>query len=147
MALLLIVPFIQSCQDDITELDDPRDAIAKPWRVTDDSGPFGANGYDVTIRKDPSDKTRVLFENFGGYDSQNDLYATIAGTTLTIPNQPALDDTYTVLGSGTITNGGGNISMTYTVATTDETVTVHANYGPVVTVKKKPVPLAPRPVQ
>jgi len=138
LAFLMILPFLQSCQEDITDLSDPRDAIVKKWRVTDNSGPAGTAGYDVTITKDANESTRVLFQNFHGLATSNKLYATIAGSNLTIPAQ-TLDGTYTIDGSGTISSDLSKITFNYTVDDGDVPVDVIANFGAVITTKKKPV--------
>ena len=138
MAFLLIVPFFQACQDDISELDDPRDAVVKKWRVTDNTG-TGALGYDVTISKDANETTRVLFSNFHNLGTSDKLYATIANKTLTIPSQ-VLDETYTVIGSGTISNDLKSISFSYSIDPNgDGPEDYTATFGEVITVKKKVV--------
>ncbi|MFN8254642.1 MAG: hypothetical protein U0W24_03075 [Bacteroidales bacterium] len=137
LALLLVIPLFQACQADITDLEDPRDAIAKTWRATDNSGSAGALGYDVTISKDLNETTQVLFNNFHGLGTVDKLKATLAGSTLTIPNQE-LDGTYTISGSGVIAGDLKTIEFEYSVDEGDGAYDVVANYGEKI-VKKKSV--------
>ena len=136
-ALIMIIPLFQACQADITDLEDPRDAITKTWRATDNSGTAGGLGYDVTISKDLNESTQVLFDNFHGLGTVDKLKATLAGTTLTIPNQQ-LDGTYTVSGSGTISADLKKIEFSYSIDEGDGPYNVVANYGEKI-VKKKSV--------
>jgi len=141
LAFLVIMPFLQSCQEDITDLEDPRDAITKKWRVTDNSGSVGAAGYDVVITKDANESTQVLLQNFHGLGTLDKLKATLAGLTLTIPSQK-LDNQYTISGSGTISSNLDKITFNYSVkAGLDPAENFTANFGAVVTVKKKTVPV------
>lgn len=137
LAFLVIIPFLQSCQEDISSLEDPRDAIAKEWEVTED-GYIGGGTYRVTIIKDGNEKTRILFGGVGGFHNLQttpQVYATIAGLTLTIPTQTAEGNTFN--GTGVISANFKNIDFNYTITTLDGTETFHSNYGPVITVKKK----------
>ena len=132
LALLFIVPLLSACLDDISDLDDPRDAIAKLWRVTE-----SAQSYDVTISKDANESTRVLFTNFHNLGTSNKLYATLAGNTLTIPQQ-TLDGTYAISGSGTIANDLKSITFNYSVKEgADPAEDFVAEFGQVITTKKK----------
>jgi hypothetical protein len=129
IAVLLLVPFVQSCQDDVSDTGDPRDAIAKKWRVVDDWDNVGQLGYDVTISKDANEATKILITNFGGWGTPDKLNATIANKTITIPTQ-TLDGTYKITnGSGTISKDLNSIDFTYTVFDGDVTKSVTANYG------------------
>ena len=138
LALLIAVPFVYSCQADIEDTGDLRDPLVRLWRVTDDYDPVGANGYDVTIRKDATEQTRILFDNFGGWGTQDDLYGLVVSeTSITIPSQ-TLDGTYTIQGSGTISSSKENITFTYSVDDTDtQKPTVNAYFGIPVVKKKK----------
>jgi hypothetical protein len=127
MAVLLFVPFLSACLDDISSLEDPRDAIAKKWRATDNTG-TGSLGYDVTISKDATELTRVLFSNFHNLATSNKLYATLSNKTLMIPSQ-TLDKTYTISGTGTISNDMNSIGFTYTINDGDGPVNVTASFG------------------
>jgi hypothetical protein len=129
IAILLLVPFVQSCQDDVTDTGDPRDAIAKKWRVVDNWDNVGQLGYDATISKDANEATKILISNFGGWGTSDKLNATIANKTITIPTQ-TLGGTYTISnGTGTISKDLNSIDFTYTVFDGDETKAVTANYG------------------
>jgi hypothetical protein len=130
LAMLLFIPFLQSCQNDVTDTGDPRDAIAKKWRVVDDYDATGALGYDVTISKDAAETTRIIFTNFGNFGTSGDkLYATIANKKITIPTT-TLDGTYTITnGTGTISNDLNSIDLTYDLFDGDVTKSVTANFG------------------
>jgi hypothetical protein len=138
MGLIILIPFLQACQDDISDLDDPRDAIVKLWRVTDNSDTYaGTNGYDVTISKDNTEITRVLFTNFHYLGTSDKLYATLAGSTLTIPTQ-VLDQTFTISGTGLIANDLNSIDFNYSVQEgSDPAKNFTAHFGEVITTKKK----------
>jgi len=140
IAVLLFVPLtFQSCQDDIKDLDDPRDGIVdKTWRVTDNT-PFGSNGYDVHITKHATDKTKVLFSNFHGLSTTEKLEATFsvsgAQKAIKIENQ-TLDGVYTFEGSGSVGDTGETMTLNYDITEDGETTEVVADYGKP-TVKKK----------
>ena len=140
-AFLLLVPLtFQSCQDDITDLDDPRDGIAKLWRVTE----TGTNrNYDVTITKDPNDKTKVLLDGFHDLKAvtSDKLVATMAGTILTIEKQ-VLGGEYAIDGEGVITTDGTRIIFDYTVDDGDGPVDFGATYGDTYVKKKETLVVA-----
>lgn len=64
IAIFLLAPMMQSCMDDVTELDDPRDAICKKYRVTDSEG----YSWDSEIIKSSADKQTVYIWNLHGLD-------------------------------------------------------------------------------
>jgi len=133
LAFLVIIPFLQSCQEDISSLEDPRDAIAKDWRV-EESG----RDYTVTISKDAVESTRVYLDNFHDLQTSTKYYAKLSGMILTIPSQ-TIDD-YTIDGTGTISSDLKNINFTYNVkAGADPSEPYSAIFGPVVVTKKKTV--------
>ena len=138
-AVLLFIPLLQSCQNDISNLDDPRDAIAKKWRVTDDSNTYaGTNGYDVTITKDANESTQVLFTNFHNLGTNDKLKATISGNILTLVTPNNLDGTYLISGSGTISSDLKTIVFNYSVKPgTDPADSFVGTFGEVITAKKK----------
>ena len=144
IAILLFVPLtFQSCEDDIKDLDDPRDGIVdKTWRVTDNT-PFGANAYDVSITKHATDKTKVLFSNFHGLKTTEKLEATFsvsgAQKVITIAKQ-TLDNTYTFEGSGSVGDDGETMTLNYKITEDGESpVEVVAEYGKPVVKKKNRV--------
>ncbi len=154
LAFLIILPFLQSCQQDIASLDDPREAITgtgtagKEWRVTDNDGPSGAAGYTVKISKNDAEPTQIKIANFHGWGTQDVLYATMAGLSLTII-QKKLDGIYTVVGNGAndvdglITSDFKHITFEYTYDTGDGPVNVTANYGPMPVPSKKKTTVKP----
>ncbi len=145
MAILLLVPFLQACQEDISDLDDPRDAIAKEWRVTDDSGTYtGTNGYDVTIYKDANDVTKVYFGGTNGFhalDLTDKLYATIAGNNLTIASQVVDGGDYTIRGTGVISSDSKRIDFHYFIKPgSDPEDEFNGDFGPKIVKKKAAKP-------
>ncbi len=132
MSMFLAAIVFQSCTDDQSALTDPRDAIAKAWRVTEDG--TGQN-YDVTISKDAMESTKVWFENFHNLGTSEQVYATLAGGNLTIPTQTTASD-YTISGDGSITTD--QIKFDYDVAEgSDPAENFTSTFGAIVTAKKK----------
>ena len=135
--LLLSVVFaallFQSCEDDQTDLTDPRDAIAKSWRVKDSGNPD--MDYDVVITKDPTDITKIWLEGFHNYGSTK-IYATLAGSVITIPQQDASTGEYSVNGEGTIISAE-KLTFEYSLDEGDGYVDYTAEFGKQVTGKKK----------
>ena len=139
MLMFLTVTVFQSCQDDITDFADPRDAIEKSWR-TNDSGNPNAD-YDVIITKDTDETTKVWLENFHALGFGEKISATMAGDKLTISNQVMAQD-YTISGTGIISSDLKNIDWDYSVTTTDGTDYFTAQSGEQVVVAAKKRALA-----
>ena len=138
MSMFLTAVVFQSCQDDITDLSDPRDAIVKEWQITEIDSYGAERFYKVTISKDPLEITKVIFTNFHelGSVTSDKLDATLAGTTLTISRQ-VLGGEYTIEGKGFISDDLKRIDFDYTVDDGDGEEGFNAEFGPVVTAKKK----------
>ncbi len=138
MSMLLTVVFFQSCTDDLEDFADPRDAITKEWQATITD----VNGIEsfpkVSIAKDPQETTKVIFTNFHELASvtSDQVYATLAGNTLTIPSQ-TLGGEYTIVGSGVISDNLLEIVFEYTVDDGGGPEEFDAIFGSVVTAKKK----------
>ena len=132
MSMFLAAVVFQSCLDDITDLSDPRDAVAKMWRVSDSGNPNA--DYDVTITKDPTELTKVLFVNFHNLGTSETVYGTLSSSIITIPQQTTISG-YTIDGEGTIFSD--KIEWEYTVDEGDGPVDFTATFGTVVTAKKK----------
>lgn len=136
--MFLTTVVFQSCQDDITDFADPRDAIVKEWQatITDDAGvEFFPK---VSISKDTQESTKVIFTNFHelGSITTDKVYATLAGNTLTIPTQ-VIDSEYTIQGRGVISDNLLEIVFDYTVDDGGGVEGFDAIFGSVVTAKKK----------
>lgn len=142
MALLILVPFLQSCQADIEDLADPRNAIAKQWSVVDNTV-TGANGYWVVISKDANDKTKIILNNFHNLGDDINVSATMANYNITIPSQ-SVPGGYTLEGSGEIANDQKTIRFECDETTVDGTVTIVSEFGKQI-VKKKTGILIVRP--
>jgi len=133
MAVFFAALLFQSCEDEQTDLTDPRDAIAKSWRV-EDSGAPGVF-YDVNITKDPTDITKIWLEGFHNYGSAK-IWATLAGSVITIPQQEASTGEYSVNGEGTIISAD-RLTFEYSLDEGDGYVDYTAEFGEQVPVKKK----------
>ena len=103
--MFLTLAIFQSCEDDITDLEDPRDGIAKRYEITEENG---RSGYWVEITKDPIDKTKIIFSNFHDLKHTDQLYATFDGENITI-NKQTLDGEYTIEGDGYVSKTGDKI--------------------------------------
>ena len=132
---VLIAPFLQSCTDDQSSLADPRDAIAKSWRVNDNGAPNVY--YDVVISKDASDLTKVWFTNFHNLGTSERVYGTLASSIITIPSQTTTSG-YTIDGEGTIVNSD-KITFEYTLDEGDGPDDYTAEFGKQIAVKKKAI--------
>ncbi len=133
MAALFAGILFQSCEDDQSSLADPRDAIAKSWRVSDNGSPNVY--YDVVITKDATDITKVWLQGFHNYGDAK-IYGTLAGSVITIPQQDASTGEYNVNGEGTIISAE-KLTFEYTLDEGDGPVDYAAEFGEQVAVKKK----------
>ncbi len=107
--VLLVVGFF-SCDDDA----DDRNKFAGRYEVEEQSlETFVPRGdYEVRIRKDLSTTDQVIINNF--YNLEIEVYATINGSSLTIPRQQ--HQVYEYQGSGNMS--GNVITVEYTVSST-----------------------------
>ncbi len=103
---LFILTGFASCEisdeDDYPD-SDLRDPFLGTWKCTESEARSYQFVYQVNIRKDPSNSSRVLLDNFGfiGFD-EKPPYGVVAGSTITIPQQQVCDDnSITVSGFGT----------------------------------------------
>ncbi|MCK4676864.1 MAG: hypothetical protein KAT48_01915 [Bacteroidales bacterium] len=81
---------------------DFRDSFLGTWKCTESEARSYQFVYQVNIRKDASNSSRVLLDNFGfiGFD-EKPPYGVVAGSTITIPQQQVCDDnSITVSGFG-----------------------------------------------
>ncbi len=112
IVLFVFGAFLPSCVGDIEDLADPRDAIAKKFRVTETEVENNVErSYDDVISKDASEKTGIIFSNFN--DNNLKVKATFDGKNLII-NQQTIGD-YIIKGSGTLTSDLKTINLQYTV--------------------------------
>ncbi len=132
MAVFISALIFQSCEDDQSSLADPRDAIAKEWRVveyesTNKLAPPPERTYFVTISKDPSDITKIWLDNFYDLGEGVKISATFASNVIKITNQVA--EGYTINGEGTVL-AEDNIKFDFSVTDPDE-ITTHytAEFG------------------
>ena len=133
-SLFMFLAFFQSCQDDISELENPRDKITKEWRVVESGG----REYTAKIIPDGNDVNMIYIENFHDLNSTQKLHATVVDKNITITDQ-TLDaiDNFTDA-QGTISSNFDEIVFTYywddgNAAPEQFTAT----FGPMPTVKKK----------
>ncbi len=134
-ALLMFGALLQSCVGDIEDLEDPRDAVAKEFRVVETEVATGADRpYTDKIIKDANDKTQIIFTNF--HDEGVKVKATLAGSSITIGKQTIAG--FTVKGSGIISKDLSEINLNYTIddGTTATALAFKANYAPPSVAKK-----------
>ena len=111
--------FLTSCNKDAAPVDpalDDRDKYIGTWTCVET--PAAKVSYTVTISKNPSSSTEVLISNFNILGTDTKPYATISGTSLTIPTQWVCNNTTRVYGSGIMVNEA-KINLQYTVIDTD----------------------------
>ena len=107
--LLLLIPFLWACQDDVSDSENPRDKILKEWRVVESGG----REYTATIKPDANDVNMIYIENFHDLGSNQKLHATVVDKNITISDQ-TLDniDNFTDA-SGTISSNFEEIVFNY----------------------------------
>ncbi len=111
-ALLFVGALLQSCTGDIEDLADPRDAVAKKFRVLETNSLDGSErSYDDQITKDANDKTVIIFTNF--HDEGLRIKASLAGTIITINKQEL--NGVEVSGGGSVSSNLKEVNFTYTV--------------------------------
>ncbi len=134
-ALLFVGALLQSCTGDIEDLADPRDAVAKKFRVLETNKDDNSErSYDDNISKDANDKTVVIFNNF--HDEGLKVKASLAGTIITISQQEI--EGLKVVGGGSISTNLKEVTLNYTVddGTTEKPVAFEAVYSPPTVAKK-----------
>lgn len=99
------------------------DKLAGAYNVVDVvTGSYpGTYNYSVTITQSSTDYNKILISNFGGYGTAVTVYATINGSTITIPSQTpsGMTDSGTISGTGTYNGTSFAVtSMTYSAAYT-----------------------------
>lgn len=96
------------------------DLLAGAYSVSDvvtgctPSSNNGTYAYNVTISQSSTDFNKILISNFGGLGSSVSIYATINGSVITIPSQPATgaNPTTNVSGTGTYVKAGSIFKVT-----------------------------------
>ncbi len=110
---------LSSCKTDSNPLDpnaDDRDKYVGNWTVVET--PAAKVSYSVTITKNTAVSSEILISNFNLLGVTTKPFATVSGTTLTIPTQWVCNNTTKVYGNGILVNDA-KINLNYTVIDTD----------------------------
>ena len=111
---LVLLLFLASCapeSDSPTPTDD-RDKYIGTWSCAETSSQSGASTFDVTMRKNVTDDTQLLIDNFYLLGTSHSATVSKSGNSLTIGTQSI--SARTVQGSGSIVSDT-KINLTYTV--------------------------------
>ena len=117
--LFFVLLFIISCKTDPTTIDptvDDRDKFVGSWTCVE--VPAAKVSYSVNITKNTAISSEILISNFNLLGVTTIPYATISGTTLTIPTQWVCNNTTRIYGNGILVNDA-KINLQYTVIDTD----------------------------
>ena len=92
--------------------------LAGVWNCTESSEIFlkstkGTSIFDVVFKQDAENLSKYYIENIYDLGSATEVYATVSGSTITIPEQTV--NGFVFKGSGTINDQYDLIDMTYTV--------------------------------
>ena len=117
VAVFCTMLFLASCtKEDNTQNAptnaDPRASFVGNWHVSENSKDYGTSTYNVT-NTDSSDASHILIAYLYGFNKKT--YATISGSTLSIPQQIIQGNK--ISGSGTLVNDT-HLNLSYLVQTT-----------------------------
>lgn len=117
--------FMVSCEPDDPD-DDPaaRSKFVGNWTSVESS----QLTYTVVISESASNDYEVLLANFHHLGVNEKAIGSIAGYTITIPEQFMCDGDYTVKGSGIMAANQKTISFQYVASGGATTDTIHATY-------------------
>lgn len=90
-----------------------RAKIIGTYGMTETCSVTGNANYDIVITKASTDVMNVLISPFGGYPGATGT-AKVEGDVITISAQSSIGFNFN--GSGTISNNGNNISLSYTIS-------------------------------
>lgn len=90
-----------------------RAKIIGTYGMTETCSVTGNANYDIVITKASTDVMNVLISPFGGYPGATGT-AKVEGDVITISAQSSVGFSFN--GSGTISNNGNNISLSYTIS-------------------------------
>ncbi|MEI8201539.1 MAG: hypothetical protein WCH34_00890 [Bacteroidota bacterium] len=115
----LFVVVLTSCKTDPNTTNptaDDRDKYVGNWTCVET--PAAKVSFSVSISKNPGNSSEVLISNFNLLGVDVKPYATVSGTTLTIPTQWVCSNTTKLYGNGILVNDA-KINLQYTVIDTD----------------------------
>jgi len=92
--------------------------LAGVWHCTETSEIFlkstkGTSIFDVVFKQDAENLSKYYIENIYDLGSSTEVYATVSGSSISIPEQTV--NGFVIKGSGTINDNYDLIYMTYTV--------------------------------
>jgi hypothetical protein len=90
-----------------------REKVIGTYGMTETCSVTGVANYDIVITKASANVLNVLISPFGGYVGATGT-AKVEGNTITISAQSSVGFNFN--GSGTISNDGANISLSYTIS-------------------------------
>jgi hypothetical protein len=125
--IAIMVSFLTSCEPDEPNGDNngpARDKFIGTWTCVESSNLT----YTVKILASSSNESEVLLENFHHLGQNEHAIGSIAGYSITIPEQTMCDGEWDVKGSGLMTANQKTISFQYTVAGGPNLETVNATY-------------------
>jgi len=126
LLVLFLTTITQACEPD--EPEDPtitaRDNFIGTWLCTEEN----KLTYTVTIVKSTDNNNNVLLKNFHHFGQNEHVIGEISGTTITLPQQSACENTWFVNGSGVLTANKKDILFQYTVSDGATPKTVNATY-------------------
>ena len=99
--------------DNDSPLDDPRDRFVGNWICAETSSQNGASSFTVSISLKPDNSSQILLTNFYQLGTNAKVYAVVAGTYASIPEQTVSG--FTIKGNGTLINNFTRIDWTYQV--------------------------------
>jgi hypothetical protein len=91
--------------------------LAGTYNVHDSCGVGSVFNYTQTVTTSPTVNGRILFNKFGNYTGNTDIYASVTGSSITLPSQTANDigtasEDHTFSGTGAVS--GSNFGLVYT---------------------------------
>ena len=90
---------------------DARDKYVGRWLCNETGKVAGSTSYTISISKSTSSSSEILIDRF--YDLQAQARASVSGNNINIPYQQ-LGTIGFASGSGNLSSGGTNLSMSYT---------------------------------
>lgn len=127
LSLLIATSIFQSCEPDEPEDPNPataRDSFIGNWLCTEEN----KLTYTVSIVASPDNVNNVFLKNFHHFGQTEHVIGEISGTTITLPQQSACENTWFVNGSGVLTANKRDILFQYTVSDGATPKTVNATY-------------------
>ena len=112
--LIAIISFAASCtktNDEDVDIDD-RDKLIGTWNCSETQGDGDLTNFTVTISKH-TNSSQVILNNFYHSGTDVNVYAVVAGSTITFPKQVVCEGTDIETGTGTYSNN--KINFTYKI--------------------------------